>query len=570
MLELVKAERARRAAEAERQRVRNDAELTRARCTTLAGFVREAWKVLEPGRPYVHGWHIDAICEHLEAITRGDITRLLVNVPPGTMKSLLVSVFWPAWEWGPKGLAHLQYLTTSYSENYAKRDARRMRDLVSSEWYRALWPEVELTRAGEMSFANGKRGGREAMPFASLTGGRGDRVIIDDPHSTETAESEADRERTTRIFRESVPTRLNDAQTSAIVVIMQRLHERDVSGVALSLKLGYEHLMLPMEFEPERRCRTSIGFEDPRTSERELLFPERFPRATLDRDYQALGQYAVAGQMQQRPAPREGGLFKRSWFPIVDSAPLHGNRCRAWDLAGTKKASNNPDWTAGVRVVQGDDGFFYIEHIHRVQDTPGNVERDIKSFADTDPPGTTIRLPQDPGQAGKAQAGSFVLALAGRDVKVQTVTGDKSTRATPAARLAENGFVRLVRGTWNDAFLDEICSFPGGAHDDQVDAFADAVNEIALGGSAQGWIEYYRELAEKVGTDHPAVPAAMVANEAPKPEPEVIALVDLRAPPNVSSLSLSTGRTYPVNAERIVSVRQEDVEALLRAGCARL
>ena len=166
------------------------------------------------------------------------------------MKSLLVSVFWPAWEWGPQGRASLRYLASSYSENYVKRDSRRMRDLVASEWYQGLWGDkVRLVRAGELSFANEETGFREGVPFPSLTGGRGDRVIIDDPHSTETAESEAERTRTARIFRESVPTRLNDPATSAIVIIMQRLHANDVSGIALSLKLGYDHLCLPMEFE---------------------------------------------------------------------------------------------------------------------------------------------------------------------------------------------------------------------------------------------------------------------------------------------------------------------------------
>ena len=211
--------------------------------------------MLEPNSSYSHGWHIDAICAHLEAISAGRINRLLINVPPGMMKSLLVSVFWPAWEWGPQGRASLRYLASSYSENYVKRDSRRMRDLVASEWYQGLWGDkVRLVRAGELSFANEETGFREGVPFPSLTGGRGDRVIIDDPHSTETAESEAERARTARIFRESVPTRLNDPATSAIVIIMQRLHANDVSGVALSLKLGYDHLCLPMEFEASRRC----------------------------------------------------------------------------------------------------------------------------------------------------------------------------------------------------------------------------------------------------------------------------------------------------------------------------
>jgi len=487
MLKAIRAERARRAAEQERERLRNDAERIRERCKTLSGFVREAWHVLEPTQPYVHGWHIDAICRHLEAITWGEFirmgleNRLLINVPPGTMKSLIVSVFWPAWEWGPCGFPAMRYLTTSYAEKYVKRDSRRMRDLVASEWYRSLWPEVDLVRAGEASFANSKTGFREGMPFASLTGGRGDRVLIDDPHSTETAESDAERENTTRIFREAVPTRLNNPATSAIVVIMQRLHEQDVSGQILSLKLGYEHLMLPMEFEPERRCHTSLGFEDPRTYEGELLFPERFPREVVDRDKVPMGSYAVAGQFQQRPAPRSGGMFQRGDFQIVDAVPAGAQRCRAWDFAATApKNGKQPDWTVGLRMAYA-GGIFYVEDVVRDRWSPADVEKNLKNTASQDGLEVRIRIPEDPGAAGKADAQTKIKLLAGYDVAAVRPTGEKSVRAKPASAQTEAGNVKLVRGSWNDAFLDEVCTFPNAQHDDQVDAFADALNELALG-----------------------------------------------------------------------------------------
>src|SRR5690606_33234439 len=242
----------------------------------------------------------------------------------GRMSPLLPAVLWAAWERVPKGSPFLRYLTTSYAEKYVKRDSRRMRDLVHSDWYRALWPEAELVRAGEASFANTKTGFRAGVPFASLSGGRGDRVSIDDAHSTETAESDTERANTARIFRESVPTRLNDPKTSAIIVIMQRLHEDDVSGQITKLGLGYEHLMLPMEFEHDRACATSIGFRDPRTEDGELLFPARFPREVVERDKIPMGSYAVAGQFQQRPAPRSGGMFQRGDFEIVDEVPAGG------------------------------------------------------------------------------------------------------------------------------------------------------------------------------------------------------------------------------------------------------
>jgi predicted phage terminase large subunit-like protein len=430
----------------------------------------------------VHGWHIDAICAHLEAITAGGLNRLLINVPPGMMKSLLVSVFWPAWEWGPKGLASLRYLASSYSENYVKRDSRRMRDLVASEWYQELWGnQVRLVRAGELSFANEATGFREGVPFPSLTGGRGDRVIIDDPHSTETAESEAERARTARIFRESVPTRLNNPATSAIVIIMQRLHANDVSGLALSLKLGYDHLCLPMEFETSRRCRTSIGFEDPRTEEGELLFPARFPAEVVQRDKVPLGQYGVAGQFQQRPAPRDGGLFKRSWFgePVL-AAPAGTRWVRHWDLAASKKRGSGVGQaaTAGVKLGQAPDGAFYVGHVLRLQDEGHEVRKAIRSTAAADGVQVEVSLPQDPGQAGKVQASDLVAMLAGYVVHAEPETGDKITRAEPIAAQAAAGNLRLVKGDWNEAFLDELGNFPSGSHKDQVDALSGAFGRL--------------------------------------------------------------------------------------------
>jgi predicted phage terminase large subunit-like protein len=469
--------------EAERRRLAENLELTRQRCRSLTGFVREAWSVLEPANPYVHGWHVEAICEHLEAITAGQINRLLINVPPGTMKSLLSGVFWPAWEWGPMGRPSTRIIGSSYSEDYAKRDNRRMRDLVTSDWFQSLWP-TELVRAGEMAFSNTATGFRQGIPFSRLTGGRGDRVIIDDPHSVDGAESEAERSATVRTFRESVPTRLNDPARSAIVVIMQRLHEQDVSGTILSLKLGYEHLMLPMEFEPERRCVTSIGFEDPRTYDGELLFPERFPREVVERDKVPMGAYAVAGQFQQRPAPRSGGMFQRSDFEIVDAIPAgRTRRVRAWDFAATEvKPGRRPDWTVGLRMVLVGD-VFYVEDVVRGQWKPSEVETRLVNTASQDGSAVPVRIPEDPGAAGKSDAATKIKLLKGYSVKAVRPTGEKSVRARPASAQAEAGNIKLLRGAWNDAFLDEVCTFPAGTNDDQVDAFADALNELALGGS---------------------------------------------------------------------------------------
>ena len=480
----IQAERIRRREGAELRRVERDAVKIRKKCETLVGFVREAWHLLEPDAVYVHSWHIDAICQHLEAVTTGKINRLLINVPPGSMKSLLVSVFWPAWEWA-HGFASYRYIATAFSEDATKRDNRRMRDLVASDWYRTLWPNIELTRKGETSFANSATGFRESSPFGSLTSKRGDRLIIDDPHSIDTAESEHERQETTRRFREGALNRLNDQKRSAIVVIMQRLHERDISGVILDL-MGSEfvHLCLPMEFEVKRRCETKIGFRDPRTYEGELLDPIRFPKDVTRALQSDMGSHAYAGQYQQRPSAREGGMFKRHWFTVVDEVPqsLRTVKARRWDLAASLAIGGaDPDWTAGVLMSTQGNGLFYVEDVIRFRETGAAVRRAIKNTASIDGRATYIVVPQDPGQAGKDQAASIIGENAGYRIEAERETGSKDVRAEPFAAQCEAGNVFLKRGPWNDAFINELCNFPTGSNDDQVDAAAGAFTKIAQG-----------------------------------------------------------------------------------------
>jgi len=446
-------------------------------------------------------------------VTAGDIQYLLITVPPGMMKSLAVAVFWPAWEWGPAGIPSMRYLTSSFSRSNVIRDNAKMRRLVESDKYRQLYgSEVQLdpTSNAKDKFENLATGNREGRAFASMTGGRGDRVIIDDPHSVDSAESDAERADVVSTFREAIPDRLNDMTKSAIVVIMQRLHEEDVAGTIVKLRLPYVHLNLAMEFEAYRMvdgqrvrvppCRTfrkdgTLLFEDPRTRDGELLFPERFPRETIEALKAVKGSYAYAGQYQQRPTSREGGLFKRAYFAgkIIprDRVPALRRRVRAWDFASQKiTPGRSPDATAGVLMARaGAD--FYVEGVDRMFETPGTVRRAVKGHAETDPAGTVIRIPQDPGQAGVDQAQSYVKDLAGWTVKAVRPTGSKEVRASPAAVQAEAGNIYLVNSgpiedgvdPWITAFLDELCTFPAGSHDDQVDAFADAFNELAPGSS---------------------------------------------------------------------------------------
>lgn len=463
------------------------AELDRRRCKGLAEFARRAWHVLEPSAPLKWGWALDAICDHLEAVTRGEILRLLINCPPGTMKSLLVGVLWPAWEWGPMGLPGHRFMGTAHKQDLAIRDNMKCRRLIKSDWYQTRWPVALVgDQDARTKFENEATGFREAMAFTSMTGSRGDRVLLDDPHSVDDAYSPKELANAVRTFREALPSRVNNDE-SAIVIVMQRLHEKDVSAVAL--ELGYDHLCIPMRFEPEHAKPWPNGGRDPRTEPEELMFPERFGPAYVANLEKSLGTYGAAGQLQQRPSPLGGGLFKRSWFAPIHALPAgHRRRVRAWDLAATEaEAGKDPDWTAGVRMSHGSEGLFVIEGVRRTRGTPAAVEAELKLTAAADGPQVAITLPQDPGQAGKSQATGLVKMLAGYAVSAKPITGSKILRARAVMAQAEAGNVRLLvtgdpaKDAWIEPFLAEIETFPAGSHDDQVDAMADAFNELALG-----------------------------------------------------------------------------------------
>lgn len=443
---------------------------------SLAAFVRRAWHVLEPGQPYIHGWHVDAVCEHLEAITAGDINRLLINIPPGTMKSTLVSVFWPAWEWGPKGLPSTRFIGAAHEQGLAVRDTRKMRNLVTSDWYQALWPlSLKSDQNQKTFYENEHTGFRQACAVSSMTGRRGDRVAWDDPHSVEAALSDAHRETALRVFQETLPTRLNNPDRSAIVIVMQRLHEADVSGFILESELGYDHLCLPMEFESDRKCITSIGFSDPRTEDGELLFPERFSRETVDRDKKVMGAMAVAGQFQQRPAPRSGGFFDWEKIGTVKALPEIRQWVRYWDKAGT---DGGGAYTAGVLMGKGADGNYYVKDVVRGQWAASKRENVIKSTAERDGVDVSIWIEQEPGSGGKESAESTVKNLAGYNIKSERATGDKAVRAEPYSVQVEAGNVYVLEAEWNQAFIDEHKTFPVGKYKDQIDASGGAFNKL--------------------------------------------------------------------------------------------
>ena len=408
------------------------------------------------------------------------------------MKSLLVSVAWPAWVWtlehsSPLSGASVGFLSMSYAHSLSVRDNIKCRRLIDSPWYRALWGDrFALTgdQNTKIRFENDQGGYRIASSVDGTgTGEGGDVVTVDDALSAKDAKSAVERAKVNDWWDGVMSTRLNDPRTGAYVGVMQRVHENDLIGHILTHTPGeYTHLCLPARYDENHPFRWQ---RDPRKEQGELLWPDRMGEAEVKKLETSLGSYSAAGQLQQLPAPAEGGMFKRHWFEVKDAAPAKLRKVRRWDLAGTIGG----DWTVGVLIGRCDDAFWWILDVVRFQGTAHSVEQSILNTAKQDGPNVTIGLPQDPGQAGKAQVSALTRMLAGFIVKSAPETGSKEIRASPFAAQCEAGNVRVVRGPWNDTFFDEIDVFPLGRHDDQIDAAAGAFNLLADASNAQGWID---------------------------------------------------------------------------------
>jgi len=352
----------------------------------LITFAEYVWPVVEPSIPFIKGWVLSAMADHLQAVTDGHIRRLLINVPPGFTKSLMTDVFWPAWEWGPKRRPTTRYMCAAYSNHLTERDNMRCRNVVISDRYKRLWGDVfsiSNEQFTKIKFANDKTGWKLATSVGGIgTGERADRVIIDDPNNPMEAESETVRATTNMWFTEIMPDRLNNQAESAIVIIQQRTHEDDVSGIALSRDMGYTHLCIPMRYEASHHVngwtideetgkqgiKTFLGdhadqvtddlvfWQDQRADEGDLAWPERFPEATtvaLERDK---GPYAWAGQYMQNPEPRGGSIIKRHYWQLwrEEKFPPMTFILASLDTAYTEKEENDASALTVWGVFQED------------------------------------------------------------------------------------------------------------------------------------------------------------------------------------------------------------------------
>lgn len=445
---------------------------------SLRVFMKLAWNQVDPDA-FVPNWHVDCMADHLEACSRGQILRLAVNVPPGFAKSLTTSVFWPAWEWTwqPK----TRWLATSHRGALAIRDSVRCRRLLDSAWYRERWGEsftFSKDQNQKTRYENDRGGHRISFGVGSATGERGDRVLCDDPHEILMAESDIQREAVLEWWDGTIQTRGGDPETFVQVVIQQRVHEKDLTGHLIEVDPDLVVLKLPMRYEGEK-IQTGIGWDDPRTVEGELLFPQRFPESVVAR-LEARLQWRAAGQLQQRPTAREGGMLKPEWFEIVEleDVPAFMIHLRYWDLAATEKIT--ADWTVGARVAYAiETDTLYVMDIDRFQKEPHEVETLVKQRTEFDGYGVLSRMEEEGGSSGKSLISHYERnVLKGYSFKGHAPSGPKEVRALLWVGAAASGRMKLVRGDWNEGFLAEGKTFPRGAHDDQIDAVSGAVTCI--------------------------------------------------------------------------------------------
>jgi predicted phage terminase large subunit-like protein len=445
----------------------------------LREFVELAWPLVEPSRPYIRNWHTDAICDHLQACAKRQIKRLVVTVPPGSMKSLSCCVFFPSWTWTQA--PEQKFIYASYNDKLSRRDSLRTRRLIESDWYRDRWGdqfELHQDRKGAEVYSNDAGGFRMMTTIkGGVTGEHADIQVVDDPIKpldvskslavADTALSEVD-----AWWNETMASRLVDFENSVRIIVMQRLVEGDLAGRAI--EEGYEHLMLPMEFEPKRKCYTSIGFEDPRTEEGELLSPIRFSRVAVDRLKYELKTRGTAAQLQQSPVPAGGNIIKEQWARYYEHAPRFSMLIQSWDCAF--KDSDDSSYVVGQvwGVIKGN--YYLVDQI-RDHMTFTETLNAVRSLT-TKYPKARYKLIEDKAN-GTAVIDTMKREIAG--IKPVSPEGGKDSRVYAVEPIWESGNVWLpspALASWvngPDSFLEEVTGFPGRRHDDQVDAMTQAL-----------------------------------------------------------------------------------------------
>ena len=411
--------------------------------------------------------HHKIICDKLMRVYNGDIQNLIINLPPRYSKTQLAVIYFIAWALGNH--PDCEFIHSSYSSTLASNNSSQIRDLLQSEEYQAIF-DTRLkddskakdhwkTTQGGVMYATGAGGTITGFGAGKLRDGFGGAIIIDDPHKADEARSETMRSNVINWFTETIKSRRNDPGKTPIIIIMQRLHENDLSGYLLAGNDddNWQHLKLS-------------AIQDDGTA----LWAQKHNIDKL-RQMQIASPYMFAGQYMQEPAPLDGGVFKPSNIEIIDAVPAGNIKwVRGWDLGATVGG----DPTAGAKLGKLPDGRLVIADMVHGDVSSDDRDRMMKNTAALDGYDTLISIPQDPGQAGKTQIQYLLKLLQGYKVHTSTESGDKVTRAEPFASQVNVGNVLMVKGDWNQGVIDEMRMFPNGAHDDRIDALSRSYAEL--------------------------------------------------------------------------------------------
>lgn len=459
--------------------------------SSMVGFIKHGWSVLEPGTEYHDGWHIHAIAEHLEACLSREIRQLIINIPPRHSKSLLGSCFFPCYTWLERPSE--RFLFASYAGSLSVRDSLKCRRLIQSPWYQENWGHLYKLigdQNSKMFYENDKTGYRMATSVgAATTGHGGDIIVVDDPLNALEATSDMVLKTTQDWWSQAMSTRLNNPKTGVKIVIMQRLHDQDTTGHCLA-EGGWEHLCLPAEFETKRRSATSIGWSDPRKKEGELLWPEHFGKEEVESLKKKLGTYGTAGQLQQRPAPEGGGILKSTHFKLWPSGkaiPDFQYILQSWDTAyGADQTLNDPSaltvW--GIFRHEGANCALLLDAFAEHLTYPKLKKRVINEWdARYGPAKQPASLPliekKASGQSLIQDMRASYIPVIAFDPKSRS----KEQRAHMVAPIHESGVVYILESSnepglpvdWAKEFWEQVEMFPTAKHDDYVDTYTQAL-----------------------------------------------------------------------------------------------
>ncbi len=464
----------------------SEIDLVRSICEeSFYEFVREFWYSIIQETP-VWNWHIKYLCDELQLLAEDVFAKkpkkydLIINVSPGSTKSTIASVMFPAWTWTRQASARC--ICGSYAHPLALDLSRKSRDVVTSDrradngpGFVDCWPEIKLREDQNTKgyFANTKGGIRYAVGVnGSVTGMHAHFIIVDDPLNPNESTSEVEVKKANRWMDETLSSRKVNKEITPTILIMQRLHQIDPTGERLEKKVPVKHICLPAD------C-TEYEVKPPELSERYidgLMDPVRLSKKILTEARENLGEYGYASQFGQSPIPRGGGQFKIEHIAI-GQPPFGGNgivrKARFWDFAST---DGGGDWTVGGLLGYDEQNRVWILDIIRGQWSPAKRMSVIKQTAENDGRDVIIGIEQEPGSSGKDSVEAAIRMLQGFRVYPVRATGSKSDRAEPLAVQVDGENVSIQRAGWNRELLDEMKYFPNSRHDDQVDAIAGAYN----------------------------------------------------------------------------------------------